>query len=104
MERGRYAEAVDLAKHHFSELPGVVTQFADALVAAGAAAEAEAYVVGLSKTRQGAHYLTWLANHAEQTGRLATALDLWQQDMLASPSLQTYIKIRELAQGAGPMV
>lgn len=101
IERGRFAEAVTLARRHFAELPGLVTRFADALVEAGATEQAEAYMTGLMDTRHQTTYLAWLAKHAEKTGNLSMALRLWRQSLTQSPSFQTYLTLREIAQQLG---
>ena len=98
VERGRFDEAVAIAKDHFSDLPGLVTQFADALVEAGATDTATAYMTGLSDSRYQQTYLSWLAKHAEKTGDLSGALALWQQSLQQSPSFETYKTLKNIAQ------
>ncbi|MFQ5611684.1 MAG: SWIM zinc finger domain-containing protein, partial [Anaerolineae bacterium] len=101
VRRGRFEEAVGIAQEHFSELPGLVIQFADALVEAGAGAQAEAYIAGLLDTRGGSTYLAWLAQRAEQKGEPAVAVDWWRQSIQQAPSFQTYQTLRQLAQQLG---
>jgi hypothetical protein len=101
VQQGRFAEAVAIAQDHFSDLPGLVTQFADALVEAGGGQAARAYIVGLLDTRGGSTYLSWLAHYAEQQGELTTALDWWRQSIRQAPSFRTYLTIRDVAQRLG---
>jgi uncharacterized Zn finger protein len=42
--------------------------------------------------------VSWLADHAQKTGNLATALKLWRQSLGHSPSFKTYLSLREIAQ------
>ena len=101
VRRGRFAEAVALARQHFTDLPGLVTDFADALVAAGGGEQAEAYMASQVSTPRGSYYITWLGNYAEQSGQLATALQWWRQSLGQSPSLQTYHTLRGVAERLG---
>ena len=98
IEQKRFDEAVDVARLHFNTLPGLVTQFADALVAAGGGAQAEAYVSSLVTKREGRSYVDWLAKRAEETGQLTTALNWWRESLKHSPSLKTYQTIRQVAE------
>jgi uncharacterized Zn finger protein len=98
VERGRFAEAITLAQEHFTDLPGLATQFADALVEAGAAEAATTYMTGLLDSRYRQTYLSWLAKHAEKTGDLSSALALWRQSLQQSPSFETYKTLKNIAQ------
>jgi tetratricopeptide (TPR) repeat protein len=97
VKQERFDEAVTMANEYFSDLPGLVTRFADTLVVAGAGEQAEVYVAGLLENRFRSTYLTWLAQHAEQEGRLTTALDWWRQSMDQTPTAQTYNILRQIA-------
>ena len=101
VRRGRFAEAVALARQHFTDLPGLVTDFADALVAAGGGEQAEAYMASQVSTPRGSYYITWLGKHAEQSGQLATALQWWRQSLSQAPKLQTYHTLRGVAERLG---
>lgn len=98
VQRGDYERAIEMAQTHFSHLPGLVHNFADALVQAGASARAVAYVSSLIETRSRKSYLTWLAEHAEAQGNLRTALDWWQELFRASPDLSTYQSLQRVAE------
>ena len=101
VERSRFDEAIAIAQQHFGELPGLVIQFADALVKAGANEAATAFVVSLLDSRSRSTCLSWLAQHAEKSGDLSGAIEWWRQSLEQSPSLQTYQTMRELAQRLG---
>jgi hypothetical protein len=101
IEHQRFDEAVAIAKTHFSNLPGLVTQFADALVKADAGSTAEAYIAGLLNTRYGTSYRDWLARYAEKTGDLSGALQRWQESFTENPSFRTYQTLRDVAQELG---
>jgi uncharacterized Zn finger protein len=108
VQQGRFAEAprrrdeaVAIAQEHFSDLPGLATDFANALVEAGAGATAEAYVASLLNTRSRPTYLAWLAHYAQETGNLPAALDWWRQSMRETPHFDTYQTLRDLAKELG---
>lgn len=100
-QRQRFDEAIAIARQHFTDLPGLVTQFADALVTAGGNEAAEAYVVSQLDSRSRGSSLKWLANRAKKTGNLAAAIDWWRQNLADAPNLETYHALREIAQQLG---
>jgi uncharacterized Zn finger protein len=95
---GRVAEAVAIAKQYFSELPGLVLQFADALVEAGEPNEATTYITNQLGTRYRTSYLAWLAQRAEALQGPETALRWWLSLFRESPGLDNYRNLRRLAQ------
>jgi uncharacterized Zn finger protein len=97
VQQGRFEEAIAIAQEHFSDLPGLVIDFANALVEAGAGATAEAYLASLLNTRSRPSYLAWLAHYAQETGNLPAALDWWHQSMRERPEFSTYQTLRDLA-------
>lgn len=101
IEHHRFDEAVAIAQAHFTDLPGLVTRFADVLVEAGAGPTAEAYMAGLLNTRQGAWYRDWLAQYAEKSGDLSGALQRWQESFTENPGFKTYQSLREVARQLG---
>lgn len=101
IEHQWFDEAVAIAKTHFSDLPGLVTRFADALVEADAGLTAETYIAVLLNTRYGTTYLDWLANYAEKTGDLSGALQRWQESFTENPSFKTYQTLRDVARQLG---
>ncbi|RME98415.1 MAG: hypothetical protein D6768_17375 [Chloroflexi bacterium] len=94
--QGKVDEAVAIARRNFGDLPGLVINFADALVAAGAVHAAQDYVAGLLTTRNRASYLKWLAKHTQSSGNLSLSLDWWRQSLDESPSFETVQAIREV--------
>jgi uncharacterized Zn finger protein len=101
VQQGRFDKAVTIAREHFTDLPGLVISFADALVEAGADPTAEAYIASLLETRSRLSYLNWLAQYAEKKGELSAALDWLQQHFQESPQFKTYQALRELANQLG---
>ena len=98
----RVEEAVRIAEEHFTDWPGLVTRFADALVEAGHGDAAAAYVTGqMSEDYRASSYRPWLARHFQEHGDRQAALDLWRRDFAARPSLQTYRTLRDLATELG---
>jgi uncharacterized Zn finger protein len=93
---GRFEEAVAIAREHFTDLPGLVERFADALVEAGVGSIAEAYITSQLESRSRGSYLSWLAQYAEKRGDLGSALGWWRQHFHESPSLQTYQALRDV--------
>lgn len=94
--QGKVDEAVAIARRNFGDLPGLIINFADALVAAGAVHAAQDYVAGLLTTRNRASYLKWLAKHTQSSGNLSLSLDWWRQGLDESPSFETVQAIREV--------
>jgi uncharacterized Zn finger protein len=97
LRQGRYAEAVAVAEKHFVDLPGLVLQFADALVQSGGITEAVAYVTGQLETRSRISYLPWLAQVAEKQQDHPTALRWWQDLFRESPNLKNYQNLKGVA-------
>lgn len=104
VRQGRLDEAVAIAREHFASLPGLVLQFADALVAANAGPAAVEYLTGQMAqnrtTRSYAyHYVPWLARYFQAQGDYQAALEWWQRHFReTTPSLATYQVLRDLAQ------
>jgi uncharacterized Zn finger protein len=95
-------DAVALARTHFLQLPGLMVQFADALVAAGAKAEAVRLITegaGMKDPHWG--YPEWLVKHHCKHGNLREALK-WQQQIFSQhPSPEALKPLRELAKKVG---
>jgi uncharacterized Zn finger protein len=99
---GRVEEAVEVARQHFASLPGLVIDFANALVQAGHGAVAAAYMAEQSSNgRYGAHYHPWLARRFEEDGDQAAAQELWHRRFEASPRFETYQELRRLGDELG---
>ena len=94
---GRIEEAVEIARQHFANLPGLVMDFANALVDAGHGAVAVAYMAEQARHgRHSAHYHPWLARHFEEDGDQAAALELWHRQFAKTPGFETYQELRRL--------
>jgi uncharacterized Zn finger protein len=98
LRQGRLTEAIAIAKEHFVDLPGLVLQFADALVQAGGISEAVAYVTSQLGTRTRSTYLAWLAQLAEKQQEHEAALKWRIRLFRESPNLENYRDLREAAQ------
>ncbi|HET90512.1 MAG TPA: hypothetical protein ENN99_07220 [Chloroflexi bacterium] len=99
---GRIEEAVSIAAEHFADLPGLVIDFANALVETGHGEAAVAYMAGqMENGRYGRHYGPWLARHFQEHGNRQAALDQWRKEFEAYPSLSTYETLQELATELG---
>jgi tetratricopeptide (TPR) repeat protein len=97
LRQRRFAEAVAIAEKHFVDLPGLVLQFADALVHSGGTDEAIAYVTGQLGTRYRSSYLNWLAKLAEKQLDHPTALEWWLKLFRESPDLEIYRNLGAVA-------
>jgi uncharacterized Zn finger protein len=98
VRQGRLEAAIFIAREHFVDLPGLVLQFADALVEAGGTVEALTYMNSQLETRYRTSYLSWLAQSAEQQQDPDTALK-WRLDLFhESPNLENYSNLQMVAQ------
>jgi len=98
IQLGRVEEAVNIARQHFADLPGLVTQFADALVEAGHGEAAMAYMAEqVQHERYASHYRPWLARYFEGHGDQEAALELWRRQFTEWPRFETYQELRRLA-------
>jgi uncharacterized Zn finger protein len=97
LRQRRFAQAVAIAEKHFVDLPGLVLQFADALVHSGGTDEAIAYVTGQLGTRYRSSYLNWLAKLAEKQLDHPTALEWWLKLFRESPVLEIYRNLGAVA-------
>ena len=66
LELGRIDEAVEIARRHFADLPGLVLDFVNRMVDAGHSEAAVAFMVEQVKEGRGFHYKPWLARHFEE--------------------------------------
>ena len=100
IEEGKFAEAIALAEENFVHLPGLMVQFADALVEAGEHQQAFQFI-SQQKTQKGRWgYQDWLANYHQKFSDPQTALAAYQKLFEISPSLDDYKQLKKLAQGA----
>ncbi len=98
VQLGRVEEALDIARQHFANLPGLVQRFADALVEAGHGEAAAAYMAEQARhERYASYYRPWLARHFERHGDQGAALELWRRQFEELPQFETYQELRRLA-------
>jgi hypothetical protein len=102
LELGRVDESIDVARQYFADFPGLVTDYADALVDAGHGAKAAAYMTEqLAHERCAGSYRPWLARYSEEHGEPKTALAMWRLQFEERPSFEAYKHLRRLAGGIG---
>jgi uncharacterized Zn finger protein len=101
LKQGNYDIAISLAKRHFQSYPGLVIQFADALLAAGEAEKALQYMS--EEANSNAHHSAdeWLAKYHREQGNPKAALKLEEANFLKYPLLRNYQGIQELAEPMG---
>ena len=102
IQLGRVGEAVEVARQHFANLPGLVKRFADALVEAGHGEAAVAYMAEqVRHERYAYYYRPWLAHYFEEHGDQQAALELWQRQFEEQPWFETYQELRRVAGDMG---
>lgn len=100
IREGRVAEAMKRIKRIIASAPGLVTDFADALIEAGAKEEALALVM---KHGGQEHWSTreWVARYYRKHGTPQQALEAQVKAFLASPTTVTFKTLREVGRKAG---
>jgi hypothetical protein len=101
VEEGKLTEAVAIANQHFSHQPGLVTQFADALLEAKAPEVALQLVNEQEQQHSNWGYREWLADYHLQYSPPQTALDAHLRRFMENPTLARYQTIKQLAQQVG---
>lgn len=98
VKQGKYDLAIGMAKQHLAAAPGLVTQFADALVAAGEAKKALRYMTEAYSAD--AHYNVdeWLVKSYCEQGEPGAALKFAEAGLLKRPWLPNYQRIQQLAE------
>ena len=98
IDEGKIDEAVCLMRQVLANRPGLVTEFADALVAARAAEAAVALVTEHAQRESGAAWcMDWLVKYYRQHGRCREALAWQQKVFLLRPSAEEFQALRELS-------
>jgi uncharacterized Zn finger protein len=98
MQQQRWDEAIAIAQDEFVNLPGLVSRFADSLLAVNQPAKALAYILEEQKRAQRSwHYDDWLAKYYDLHGDSEMALQLSIGMMRSRPNLQQYLKLKSLA-------
>jgi uncharacterized Zn finger protein len=102
IDEGEIEEAVRLMQPVLANKPGLVTEFADALVAARAAEAAVAVVTEHAEGERGSAWcIDWLVKYYRQHGRRQEAL-VWQQKVfLLRPSVEAFQALREVSRKLG---
>jgi len=101
LERGQFEAAVAIAQQHFTQLPGLMTQFANALVTAGATEQALQYAMSQEKEGSRWGYDEWLAEYYQKHGDSPAALQWQQKFFMRSPNLERYKQLHQLAEPVG---
>lgn len=99
ISEGKTDEALRQIKRIIAGKPGLVTEFADALVQAGAKKEALALVM----ENGGNHWMArdWLAKYYRKHGTPQEAAEAQREVFLGSPSVEAYKTLREASRKAG---
>ncbi|MGH8066230.1 MAG: SWIM zinc finger family protein [Candidatus Entotheonellia bacterium] len=102
IDEGKIDEGVRLMQQVLANKPGLVTEFADALVAARAAVAAVALVTEHAQGESGSAWcMDWLVKYYRQHGRRREAL-VWQQKVfLLRPSAEEFQALREVSRKLG---
>jgi uncharacterized Zn finger protein len=101
LNQGRYDVAIGMAKQHLSTYPGLVIQFADALIAAGEDKKALRYITEQADTESRYGYGEWLAKYYREHGDAKTALKFEEASFMQRPWLDNYQRIQKLAESIG---
>ena len=97
IEEGRIEEAMRLIDRIVAGKPGLVTEFADALVEVGAGEVAVEFVTGHAEGRGP----SWLAKYYRSEGNWQAALKWEREAFLKAPSLARYKTLREAGERVG---
>jgi hypothetical protein len=98
IDEGEIAEAMKMIKKIIVGKPGLVTQFADALLAAGAKQEALGLVV--EQGGDGRRSRDWLAEYYRKHGTPQEAVDAQMKLFLGLPGVEGFKKLREVGKKA----
>ncbi len=100
IREGKIAEAMKRIKKLIADAPGLVTDFADSLVGAGAKKEALALVM---ENGGFDHWSTraWLAKYFSKHGSPQEAVEAQMKQFLSSPNVVTFKTLREVGRKRG---
>jgi hypothetical protein len=102
IDEGKIDDAIQLMRPLFANKPGLVTEFADALVDARAAEAAVALVSEQARGKNGAVWcVDWLVTYFRKHRRHRDALGWQQQAFLLRPSVQEFQALREVSHKLG---
>jgi uncharacterized Zn finger protein len=99
LRQGHYDLAIAMAKQHLPKYPGLVTQFANALVAVGQEKQALQYITEQPNVEN--YYGEWLAKYHREHSDPKTALKFEEASFLQRPWLENYQRIQKLAESVG---
>lgn len=100
LQEGKLEQAIAIANQNFTQLPGLVTQFADALLAK-APELAFQYMTQQPLERSQRGYQEWFANYHRQYSDPEMALNAQMQLFEAAPSFTAYKTLKQLADRVG---
>ena len=101
LKEGKLDEATELAQTHLTKLPRVMLQFADSLAAAQAHKQASHLISKAARTKPAWGYQAWLIQYHREHDDSKTAFEEQQRMFRASPCLEGYEALRDVAQQAG---
>jgi uncharacterized Zn finger protein len=102
IDEGKIDEAMPLMRQVLAHKPGLVIEFADALVAARAAEAAVALVTEQAQGESGSAWcMDWLVKYYRQHGRHREALTWQQKVFLLRPSAEEFQALREVSRKLG---
>jgi tetratricopeptide (TPR) repeat protein len=102
IDEGRIDEAVHLMRQVLANKPGLVTEFADALVRARAAEAAVALVTEHAQGERGSAWcMDWLVKHYRKHGRRREALAWQEKIFLLRPSAEEFQALHEVSRKLG---
>ena len=102
INEGKIDEAVHQLRQVLADKPGLVIEFADALVAARAAEAAVALVSEHAQGERGSAWcMDWLVKYYRKHGRRREALTWQQKVLMLRPSAEAFQALRELSRKLG---
>lgn len=101
VEEGKIDEAMRLIHRIVAEKPGLLTEFADALVEAGAEEAAVGLAAAHAKGRGSLSETAWLARYYRERGNQQASLEWQQEAFLQRPSVDAFKTLREVGGRAG---
>ncbi|UIE36477.1 SWIM zinc finger family protein [Leptodesmis sichuanensis] len=101
VEEGKFEDAIAIAEESFSHLPGLVTQFADALLKANRSDLALQWISQQQTQNPRYGYKDWLSQFHRTHGHPELALTMDYEEFQAHPSFPRYLELRKFAQSLG---
>jgi uncharacterized Zn finger protein len=101
VEEGKFEDAIAIAQENFSHLPGLGTQFADALLAANRPDLALQWISQQPDNPRNYGHKRWLSQFHRTHGNPELALQMDYEEFQARPSFPSYLELRKFAQSLG---